>query len=229
MLLFDTFAIDPARHVLTRHGDAVPLSPHLVDILAHLASHPGELVSKEALLDRFWPGINVTDNTLARAIADIRRALGDEAGAPRYIQTIARRGYRFIGEAVTAPAEPEDPLRNFVRARQAIESLSATKLPEALQGFEQAVAGMPDYAPAHAGLASACFLAYESTRAANTPDREPLRRAVAHASPSAGSSSHARRAWATARRSGSRSGVLAARVDSYARKQALASPACAGA
>ena len=61
----------------------VPLSPKLVQVLACLAEGRGELVSRELLLDRFWPDVNVTDNTLTRAIADIRHALDDAAGTRR--------------------------------------------------------------------------------------------------------------------------------------------------
>jgi DNA-binding winged helix-turn-helix (wHTH) protein/Flp pilus assembly protein TadD len=180
MLRFDQFTLDAQRHLLTRDGHDIPLSPHLVDILQHLASRPGELVTKDVLLDRFWPDVSVTENTLTRAIADIRKALGDTPASPRYIQTVARRGYRFIAPAASDPAAL-DPMREFVRGREALESLDATRLPDAITAFEEAVAAMPQYAPAHTGLASACFLQYEATRAENTPRRDSLTRAVKHA------------------------------------------------
>jgi DNA-binding winged helix-turn-helix (wHTH) protein len=196
ILRFDAFALDPQRHVLTRDGTDVPLSPHLVDILEHLVLHPGELVSKDVLLDRFWPDVNVTENTLTRAIADIRKAIGDHAAAPRFIQTVARRGYRFVG-VPTSHDPADDPLRDFVRARTALESLDTTQLPEATLAFEQAIRAMPDYAPAHAGLASACFLQYESTRASNSPSRDPLMRAIAHARRACELDANLGEAWAT--------------------------------
>jgi DNA-binding winged helix-turn-helix (wHTH) protein len=196
MLRFDQFTLDSQRHLLTRDGQDIPLSPHLVDILQHLASHPGELVTKDALLDRFWPDVSVTENTLTRAIADIRKALGDTPASPRYIQTVARRGYRFI-----APAAPDsaavDPLREFVRGREALESLDATRLPAAIAAFEEAVAAMPNYAPAHTGLASACFLQYEATRAENTPRRDVLTRALSHARRACTLDETLGEAWAT--------------------------------
>jgi TolB-like protein len=61
-----------------------------------LLDNAGQLVTKEALLDALWPGANVTDNALTQAVSELRQALGDDAGAPRYIKTIARRGYRFV-------------------------------------------------------------------------------------------------------------------------------------
>ena len=182
-----------------RGDDDVALSPHLVDILTFLAHRAGEIVSKDALLEAFWPDVHVTENTLTRAIADIRKALGDDPSEPRFIQTVARRGYRFVAtlepwrerssgislrnmgsrsEPVGSAGEPEDPFREWVRGRLSLEMLDATKLPEAVTAFEHAVAATPDYAPAHAGLANAFLLTYESTRAQNAPNREPLTRAV---------------------------------------------------
>jgi DNA-binding winged helix-turn-helix (wHTH) protein len=193
---FDRFVLDSQRHLLTRDGRDVALSPHLVDILEHLVSRPGELITKETLLDRFWPDVAVTENTLTRAIADIRKALGDDAAAPRYIQTVARRGYRFVA-AAAANTAAEDPLRDFVRGRAALESLDATRLPDAVLAFEEAVAAMPDYAPAHTGLASAYLLQYESTRAVNTPNRDPLARAITHARRACALDATLGEAWAT--------------------------------
>jgi DNA-binding winged helix-turn-helix (wHTH) protein len=180
LLRFPPFALDRARHTLLREGEEVALSPHLVDILSHLATHRGETVSKDVLLDTFWPDVHVTENTLTRAIADIRKALGDDPGAPRYIQTVARRGYRFIAALGREDAET-NPFREWVRGRLTLEALDANGLPGAIAAFEQAVEATPDYAPAHAGLASACFLAFEHRRAENSPDREPLARALVHA------------------------------------------------
>jgi DNA-binding winged helix-turn-helix (wHTH) protein len=197
MLRFDAFAIDLERHVLSHDGHDVTLSPHLVDILAHLASHAGELVTKDDLRERFWPDVNVTENTLTRAIADIRKALGERAADPRFIQTVARRGYRFVGARARPLVSGEDPLREFVRGRAALEALDATRLSEAVHAFEQAVAAMPDYAPAHTGLASGCLLQYEATRASNIPDRDPLLRAITHARRACDLDPSLGEAWAT--------------------------------
>lgn len=198
LLRFPPFTLDAQRHVLMRDDEDVALSPHLVDILSFLAQRPGQIVSKDALLEAFWPDVHVTENTLTRAIADIRKALGDDPGEPRFIQTVARRGYRFVaafeparevggagspGNAASRSEDvgsspAEDPFREWVRGRLSLEMLDATKLPEAIKAFEHAVAATPEYAPAHAGLANAFLLTYETTRAHNAPNREPLTRAV---------------------------------------------------
>jgi DNA-binding winged helix-turn-helix (wHTH) protein len=181
VLRFDDFCLDPQRHLLTRGGQEVALSPHLVDILQHLASRPGDIVPKDVLLDQFWAGVHVTENALTRAIADIRKALGDDAANPRYIQTAARRGYRFVATTTTLHGSEDDPFRDMVRGRAALETLDARKLSAAATAFEQAVSSMPEYAPAHTGFASARFLQYEATRASNTPRRDLLQQASRHA------------------------------------------------
>jgi len=97
VIRFGPFEIDPRTWTLAREGSAVDLSPRLVEILDHLAAHADEIVTKDELLERFWPGINISDTTLTRAVADIRKALGDSAAAPKYVETVPRQGYRFLG------------------------------------------------------------------------------------------------------------------------------------
>lgn len=183
MIRFGPFQIDPRTWTLARDGQPADLSPRLVEILGHLATRDGQIVTKDELLERFWPGVNISDNTLTRAIADIRKALGDSATAPLYVQTLARRGYRFVGgsapEALQAPEAPdEDPFQAWEQGRLALESLDVSRLDQAIFAFERTVANLPSYAPAHAGLANAYLLRFETTRFSNTPDREMLERAL---------------------------------------------------
>jgi DNA-binding winged helix-turn-helix (wHTH) protein len=177
MVRFGPFAIDARTWTLTRDGAAVELSPRLVEILAYLIERDGAIATKEELLDRCWPDVHVTENTLTRAIADIRKALGDSAEHPAVIQTLARRGYRFVG---TPRAEPpdEDPFHRWVTGRLALETLDPTRLASAQAAMEAAVAAMPEYAPAHAGLANARVVAFEATRPRNEPDVPALGAAV---------------------------------------------------
>jgi DNA-binding winged helix-turn-helix (wHTH) protein len=197
-LRFDDFCLDPKRHLLTCNGQDLALSPHLVDILEYLAAQPGQVVTKDELLDRFWPVVHVTDNALARAIADIRKVLGDHAARPRYVQTASRRGYRFVATTSTERhAEHADPFREFVRGRAALESLDVRRLTQAVSAFEQVVAAMPQYAPAHMGLASARLLQYEGTRASNAPHREWLDDAVSQARRACALDPTLGEAWAT--------------------------------
>src|SRR5262245_42094870 len=102
MYRFGPFTADRTTYRVFNAGQPLDLTPKLLDLLFHLLDHPAALVTKEALLDAVWPGANVTDNALAQAVSDLREALGDAAGDPTYIRTVARRGYRFI-----APVERE--------------------------------------------------------------------------------------------------------------------------
>jgi DNA-binding winged helix-turn-helix (wHTH) protein len=177
MIRFGSFQIDPRTWLLTHDGRAVDLSPRLVEILAFIVARGGEIVTKEELLEEFWPDVNVTENTLTRAIADIRKAIGEDAASPRFLQTVSRRGYKFGGEAASiTPAT--DPFQDWVKGRLALDSLDGRKLNEAVLAFERATAELPKYAPAHAGLANAYLLQYERTRFGSAPDRELLNRAM---------------------------------------------------
>ena len=120
---FGPFVVDRAAYRVLEDGRPVDLTPKLLDLLLHLIENAGNLVTKEALLDALWPGANVTDNALAQAVSELRQALGDEAGDPRFIKTVARRGYRFVAAvepvtphdepAITEPAGPADDLRSI--------------------------------------------------------------------------------------------------------------------
>ena len=106
---FGEFDADRAAYRVTKHGAALDLTPKLLDLLFHLLDRPGELVTKEALLDAVWPGANVTENAMAQAISELREALGDNAAAPSYIKTISRRGYRFIAPVKRVDASSAPP------------------------------------------------------------------------------------------------------------------------
>jgi adenylate cyclase len=97
MYRFGPFTLDTAAYRLLNGSTEVALTPKAFDLLRHLLERPGTLVSKEELFERVWPDVAVTDNALTQVVSDLRQALGDAAGAPGYVQTVARRGYRFIG------------------------------------------------------------------------------------------------------------------------------------
>ena len=101
---FGPFVVERGAYRVLRDGTPLTLTPKLVDILLHFVSRPSVLVTKEELLAALWPDVAVTDNALTQAISDLRQALGDDASAPRYIQTVARRGYRFIAAVEPLPA-----------------------------------------------------------------------------------------------------------------------------
>jgi DNA-binding winged helix-turn-helix (wHTH) protein len=178
---FGPFLLDSRTWSVMREAETLDLSPRLVQILAYLIDRAGATVTKDELLDRFWPDVNVTENTLARAIADIRKALADDPASPRFVQTLARRGYRFIGEAshdVPQRLSLEGVFHDWVKGRLALESLDEARLPEAQAAFEHAVAELPGYAPARAGLANAYLLRFEASRIDGAPDETLLHRGV---------------------------------------------------
>lgn len=74
------------------------LEPRVMDLLLYLAEHPGDVCSKRRLLDQVWPGVAVQEVALARAVSTLRRQLGDDSKAPRFIETLPKRGYRLIVE-----------------------------------------------------------------------------------------------------------------------------------
>ena len=112
---FGPFLADRVRYRVVRGDEAIDLTPKLLDLLFHLVDRAGALVTKEELLDALWPDANVTDNALTQAVSELRQALGDDAGDPQYIKTVARRGYRFIAPVTTADSAPAPATRSFPR------------------------------------------------------------------------------------------------------------------
>lgn len=89
---------------LRKGGEVVRLEPKASEVLAFLAGRPGEVVAREDLMAAVWPGVVVGDDALTQAIIKLRKALGDDAHAPRYIETISKRGYRLIAMVGAKPA-----------------------------------------------------------------------------------------------------------------------------
>jgi DNA-binding winged helix-turn-helix (wHTH) protein/tetratricopeptide (TPR) repeat protein len=107
-LRFDHFELDEAEARLTCAGQPVPLAPKPFAVLCTLARAPRMLVTKNALLDAVWGHRFVTESVLKSAISEVRAALRDDRKHPRFIETVSRRGYRFIA-ALDAPATQHAP------------------------------------------------------------------------------------------------------------------------
>lgn len=115
---FDRFELDAADRQLVRDGAPVDLNSRYLDALALLVSERGKLISKERFLDEVWRGVPVTDEALTQCIKTLRRQLGDEAGRPRFIETVPKHGYRFIAPVsengtAAAPRVPGFSWRDF--------------------------------------------------------------------------------------------------------------------
>jgi TolB-like protein/Flp pilus assembly protein TadD len=96
---FEGFAFDPLAGELRRQGRKLKIQGQPVEILTMLLERPGEIVTREELQQKLWPENTFVDfeHSLNAAIKRLRDAMGDSAEAPRYVETLARRGYRFIG------------------------------------------------------------------------------------------------------------------------------------
>src|SRR5678816_3781031 len=104
------FRLDFASHALTRVGVPEPLGPRAVAVLAAIVARAPAPVPKAAIIGEAWPGLVVEDNNLTVQVAAIRRTLAQVPGGDRWIETIPRRGYRFVGPVIpltesAAPAE----------------------------------------------------------------------------------------------------------------------------
>jgi DNA-binding winged helix-turn-helix (wHTH) protein/TolB-like protein/Tfp pilus assembly protein PilF len=98
------WTVEPALFQLSAKGKTVKLEPKAMSVLVYLAARPGEVVSREALLSAVWPGVVVGDDSVTQVVIKLRKALGDTAENPAYIQTIAKGGYRLVAPV----ARPEN-------------------------------------------------------------------------------------------------------------------------
>jgi Tol biopolymer transport system component/DNA-binding winged helix-turn-helix (wHTH) protein len=106
---FGDIQVDLRRMTLSRAGIGVTIEPKAFDVLRYLVEHRDRLVTKDELLDTIWKGTFVTPNVLTRAVVQLRSALGDAADHPRFIETVPKRGYRFIAAVRTrVPAHEEE-------------------------------------------------------------------------------------------------------------------------
>src|SRR5277367_5095958 len=97
---FDAFDVDMRSGEVRKHGIRLKLQDQPFQVLAHLLEHPGEVVTREELRQELWPGDTFVDfdTGLNSAVKKLRDVLGDSADEPRYIETLPRRGYRFIAD-----------------------------------------------------------------------------------------------------------------------------------
>ena len=118
---FGRFRLKVAERVLLRDSEPVPLTPKVFDILVTLVEHGGHVVAKDDLMKRVWPNTFVEEGNLTQNISLLRKALGETPGGVQFIETVPRRGYRFVAETshssndnhVPQPAEipkPEAPV-----------------------------------------------------------------------------------------------------------------------
>lgn len=95
---FDGFVLDPDRRELRRGGERAAVAPLVFDLLLYFVRHRERVISKDDLLDAVWDGRIVSESTLASHINAVRKAIGDSGSAQRLLKTMARKGFRFVGD-----------------------------------------------------------------------------------------------------------------------------------
>src|SRR5215510_15366167 len=103
-MVFGPFRLDLRAGLLLHGREPIPLRPKTWSVLRYLAERPGVLVTKQELLDAVWADAVVTESVLGKSIWELRVALGDNSRTAHLIQTVQRRGFRFIAPVHAAPA-----------------------------------------------------------------------------------------------------------------------------
>jgi DNA-binding winged helix-turn-helix (wHTH) protein/tetratricopeptide (TPR) repeat protein len=138
-MTFGPYRLELEGPELRKGEERVQLQPRPLAVLSYLAARPGEVVGRDELIANVWAGTYVTKAVLKVAVRAIREALADDADSPRYIETVGREGYRFIGEEGGAARAPAPPARPTMVGR--VQELAALRLRfgEAVEGARQLV------------------------------------------------------------------------------------------
>ncbi len=140
--LFPPFRLDSANAQLWRGDQQVRLRPKIFEVLHYLVDHPGQLVTKATLLDAVWANLSVSDSMPATCVKELRQALGDEARTPRFIETVHRRGYRFIAQVKAGSSEHSGhPALSVPQAPASIMVGRDEELARLREWYAQVVAG----------------------------------------------------------------------------------------
>lgn len=126
----DDIIVEPRAHRLERAGVELSVEPKAYAVLVALLQQPGEVVGKDTLLDAAWGHRHVTPGVLTRVISQLRHALGDSAGHPRYIATVHTLGYRFIGEVQKTELPETAPVRTAIEVPVERAETPAASLPQ---------------------------------------------------------------------------------------------------
>ena len=122
---FGRFRLDVSERVLLRDQDLVPLTPKVFDILLALVERGGHVVEKDDLMKRVWPDTFVEEGNLTQSVSLLRKALGEAHGGPQFIETISRRGYRFVAEVREAREREAKAVPNVPNASTPVEKLNS--------------------------------------------------------------------------------------------------------
>ena len=123
----DDFLIEPNLQRIYGRGQDIRVEPKVMDVLVRLAASPGETVTKQEFMKTVWEDTIVTDDALLRCISELRKILNDDAKAPRYIETIRKKGYRLVAPVSPAPDTSDRP--SGLSGRQAVSASSDSAPP----------------------------------------------------------------------------------------------------
>ena len=153
---FGAFRLDLGQRALLRGHAQLPLTAKAYDTLLVLIEHAGLAVDKDTLLTRVWADVAVEENSIAKAISDLRRALGDDARSPRFVATLSGHGYRFIAPVTRrAAATDSEGHRFYLKGRFHLAKRTVADCRHAIAAFERAIAAGSDVAEAYGGIADA--------------------------------------------------------------------------
>ena len=160
MLRIGEWIFDAATRRIAGGGDERKLSPKAAAVLRALIETPGQVWSRDALLERAWPGVTVGEEVLTHAVAEIRKALRDDKRAPRYLETVHKSGYRLLTGAGQRSFSEEESFNPHVYAAYLTacdfhERGGAANTRHAIALFTSVLRADPSFAPAHVGLAKA--------------------------------------------------------------------------
>ncbi|MFC5865608.1 AAA family ATPase [Acidicapsa dinghuensis] len=151
MKQFESFRLDTANECLWHDGSQIDLPPKPFAVLRYLVENPGRLITHDELLEALWPETYVQPQVLRTYMLELRKVLGDDPGQPRFIQTLPKRGYRFVAtvaEAANVAVEKranENPPANGVNPmRRATDRVDAASQPEPAQSHAADTRAVPD-------------------------------------------------------------------------------------
>ncbi len=162
MFVLNDWLIDPASRRATRGAQTVRLSPKAMAVLETLRAASGAVLSRQELLGQVWPGVTVGEEVLTHAIAELRRALGDDRRRPRYIETVHKSGYRLIGDEASpvAGAAVRDiaTYATYLQGSELFFRGGQHNVELAVRTFGEMVAAEPTNVLGHVGMVRALFL-----------------------------------------------------------------------
>jgi DNA-binding winged helix-turn-helix (wHTH) protein len=202
---FGRFDLDPLSRQLLHGRQPVRLSTPQFKILHRLVVHANSVVPKESLIDEAWGRAAITENSLEKAISDLRKGLDEGRSDGIRIETIPHQGYRLTApvqqvrrDGADAPYEVQlAPYLNFVRGQSAIDTLDLHAIRRSQCAFEEVLRDAPEYTLAKVGLAMACGLAFEASLPDPERDTSSLERGLRYARDACAQPPVSADAWST--------------------------------